>query len=181
MDIDNYVSLTRVRQQYLTIDNLHPAPGVMVDYDVTIPVNTHAEVNGFEIAWQQPIGDNFGVFANYTYAEGDTDDGQPMLGTSKNTYNVGAYFENDRFNARLNYTYRSEFFSGLDRASAFWQDEIDNVSASVGYKFNDRFQLTLDAMNLNNPKTKYYAESKERPRSIYEHGRQYYLNFRFRY
>jgi len=181
MDIDNYVSLTRVRQQYLTIDNLHPAPGVMVNYDVTIPVNTHAEVNGFEIAWQQPIGDNFGVFANYTYAEGDTDDGQPMLGTSKNTYNVGGYFENDMFNARINYTYRSEFFSGLDRASAFWQDEIDSVSASFGYKINENFQLTLDAMNLNNPKTKYYAESKQRPRSIYENGRQYYLNFRFKY
>jgi iron complex outermembrane receptor protein len=181
MDIDDYVSLDRVRRQYLTIDALHPAPGVMVDYDVTIPVNTHAEVNGFEIAWQQPIGDNFGVFANYTYAEGDTDDGQPMLGTSKNTYNVGGYFENDMFNARINYTYRSEFFSGLDRASAFWQDEIDSLSASFGYKINDNFSLTLDAMNLNNPKTKYFAESKQRPRSIYENGRQYYLNFRFKY
>jgi iron complex outermembrane receptor protein len=180
MDIDDYVSLDRVRRQYLTIDALHPA-GIMVDYDVTIPVNSHAEVNGFEIAWQQPFGDNFGVFANYTYAEGDTDDGQPMLGTSENTYNVGAYFENDMFNARVNYTYRSEFFSGLDRASAFWQDEIDNVSASFGYKINDHFQLSLDAMNLNNPKTKYYAESKDRPRSIYENGRQYYLSFRFKY
>ncbi|HEY1139444.1 MAG TPA: TonB-dependent receptor, partial [Lysobacter sp.] len=181
MDIDNYVSQARVTRQFLTIDALHPAPGVMVDYVVTIPVNNHAEVNGFEVAWQQPIGDNFGVFANYTYAEGDTDDGQPMLGTSKNTYNVGGYFENDMFNARVNYTYRSEFFSGLDRASAFWQDEIDSVSASFGYKINDNFSVTLDALNLNNPKTKYYAESKERPRSIYENGRQYYLNFRFKY
>ena len=181
MDIDDYVSLARVRRQYLTIDNLHPDPGALVDYDVTIPVNTHAEVNGFEVAWEQPIGENFGVFANYTYAEGDTDDGQPMLGTSKNTYNVGGYFENDMFNARINYTYRSEFFSGLDRASAFWQDEIDSLSASFGYKINDNFSVTLDALNLNDPKTKYYAESKERPRSIYENGRQYYVNFRFKY
>ena len=181
MDLDNYVSLGHETRQYLTIDAQHPAPGVMVDYVLSVPVNTHAEVNGFEIAWQQPFGDYFGVFANYTYAEGDTDDGQPMLGTSENTYNVGAYFENDMFNARVNYTYRSEFFSGLDRASAFWQDEIDNVSASFGYKINDNFQLSLDAMNLNNPKTQYYAESKDRPRSIYENGRQYYLSFRFKY
>jgi iron complex outermembrane receptor protein len=41
--------------------------------------------------------------------------------------------------------------------------------------------LNLDAQNLNNPKTKYYAESKERPRSIYENGRQYYLTVRFNY
>jgi iron complex outermembrane receptor protein len=104
-----------------------------------------------------------------------------MLGTSESTYNLGGYFENDMFNARLNYTYRSKFFSGLDRASAFWQDEIDNVSASFGWKINDNYQLSLDLMNLNNPKTKYFAESKERPRSIYENGRQYYLNFRFKY
>jgi iron complex outermembrane recepter protein len=181
MDIDDYVSLTRVRREYLTIDNLHPAPGVMVPYDITIPVNTHAEVNGFEVAWQQPIAEYFGVFANYTWANGDTDDGQPMLGTSEDTYNAGAYFENDRFNARVNYTYRSEFFSGLDRASAFWQDEVENVSASFGYKISDNLSVTLDAMNLNNPKIKYFAESKERPRSVYENGRQYYLSLRFNY
>lgn len=36
-------------------------------------------------------------------------------------------------------------------------------------------------MNLNNPKTKYYAENRDRPRSIYENGRQYYLNMRFKF
>ena len=146
-----------------------------------IPVSSDAKVKGFELAWEQPFGDYFGAFANYTYADGETADGTPMLGTSDNTYNVGAYFENDRFNARVNYTYRSEFYSGLDRASAFFQDEIDNVSASFGYKINDNFTLALDLMNLNNPKTKYYAESKERPRSISENGRQYYLNLRFKF
>jgi len=181
MSIDDYVTLGHERRQFVTIDALHPAPGALVDYDLTVPVGTHADVNGFEIAWQQPIAEYFGVFANYTYANGDTDDGQPMLGTSESTYNLGGYFENDMFNARLNYTYRSKFFSGLDRASAFWQDEIDNVSASFGWKINDNYQLSLDLMNLNNPKTKYFAESKERPRSIYENGRQYYLNFRFKY
>jgi iron complex outermembrane receptor protein len=181
MDIGNYVSLDRSRQQYLTIDQLHPAPGAMVDYDLTVPVNSNAEVNGVELAWEGPIVENFGAFANYTYAEGSTDDGQPMVGLSENTYNVGLWFENQTFNARVNYTYRSEFFSGLDRASAFWQDEVDSVSASFGWKINDNYSLSLDALNLNNPKTKYYAESKERPRSVYENGRQYYLNFRFKF
>jgi iron complex outermembrane receptor protein len=186
MNIDNYVALDRVRRQYFTIDSLNPS-GALVNYDVTIPVNSGAKVRGFELAWEQPFGENFGMFANYTYANGDTDarraDGshEDILGTSKNTYNIGGYFENDRFNARLNYTYRSSFYSGLDRASAFYQDEIDNVSASFGYKFNDMFSLSLDALNLNNPKTAYYAESRERPRSIYENGRQYYLNFRMKF
>jgi iron complex outermembrane recepter protein len=180
MNLDDYVSLANVRRQYFTIDAARPN-GALVDYDVTIPVNSGAKVQGFELAWQGPIGEYFGAFANYTYADAETDDDTPMLGTSKNTYNVGGYFETDRFNARLNYTYRSEFYSGLDRASAFYQDEIDSVSASLGYKISDNFSVALDALNLNNPKTKYYAENRDRPRSIYENGRQYYLNFRFNF
>lgn len=181
MDIDNYVALDRVRQEFLTIDSLHPAPGAFVPYDLVVPISSHAEVNGVEVAWEGTFGEYFGAFANYTYARGNTDDGQPMLGTSENTYNVGVWFENQMFNARLNYNYRSKFFSGLDRASAFWQDDIDNVSASFGWKISDNYSLTLDAMNLNNPKTKYFAETETRPRSIYENGRQYYLNFRFNF
>jgi iron complex outermembrane receptor protein len=180
MDIDNYVTLGNERRSYLTIDANNPN-GAMVQYDLSIPVNSQAKVRGFEVAWEQPFGDYFGVFANYTFAKGDTDDGNDMLGTSRNTYNVGGYFENERFNARLNYTYRSEFFSGLDRASAFYQDEIDNVSASFGYKINDNYSIALDALNLNNPKTAYYAENRDRPRSIYQNGRQYYLTFRMKF
>ncbi len=183
MDLDNYVSLSNVRRTFNTEDRTDPQNPVIipVEYDLTVPVGTQASVNGFELAWEGPIGEYFGAFANYTYAESDTDDGTPMLGTSKNTYNVGVWFENAMFNARVNYTYRSEFYSGLDRASAFYQDEIDSLSASFGWKINDNFSLSLDAMNLNNPKTKYYAENRDRPRSIYENGRQYYLNFRFKY
>ena len=183
MEIDNYVSLSNVRRTYLTEDRTDPLNPVVVpvEYDLTVPVGTQASVNGVELAWEGPIGEYFGAFANYTYANGDTDDGTPMLGTSKNTYNAGVWFENDRFNARVNYTYRSSFYSGLDRASAFYQDEIDSISASFGWKINDNFSLSLDAMNLNNPKTKYYAENRDRPRSIYENGRQYYANLRFKF
>lgn len=181
MDMKNYVALSHVTQSYNTIDNLHPAPGSQVPYDVVIPVNSHAKVNGVELAWQQPFARNFGVFANYTYAHGSTRNGEPMLGTSKNTYNLGGYFENDRINARVSYTARSAFYSGLDRDSAFFQDKVGYINASLGYKLNEHLSLALDALNLNNPKTKYYAESRERPRSIYENGRQYYLNLRFKF
>ncbi len=30
-------------------------------------------------------------------------------------------------------------------------------------------------------KLKYYAANRDQPRSIYENGRQYYLNFRFKF
>ncbi|HJW46209.1 MAG TPA: TonB-dependent receptor, partial [Lysobacter sp.] len=166
MDIGDYVSLATVQRTFLTEDNVtDPQNPVLVPvvYDLTVPVGTGASVSGFELAWEGPIGDYFGAFANYTWTEARVDDGTPMLGQSENTYNVGVWFENDMFNARLNYNYRSSFYSGLDRNSAFFQDDIDSLSASFGWTINDSFSLALDAMNLNNPKTKYYAENKDRP------------------
>ena len=101
---------------------------------------------------------------NYTYADGkQTSTGarrggdDRLVGTSKNTYNVSGYFENKMFNARVAYTYRSAFYSGLDRSTAFTQDNIGTLSASLGYTMNDHFSITLDGMNLNNPTLKYYA------------------------
>ncbi len=180
MDIDNYVALGQETASIFTIDAQHPE-GRYVDYLLTVPTNSSAKVKGIELAWQQPIGENWGIMANYSYADGDTKDGQPMLGTSKNTYNLGAYFETEKFSARLAYNFRSSFYSGLDRASAFYQDDIQTVDGSLAYTFNDHFTVSVDGRNLSNESVSYYAESKERPRSIYKNGRQYYLNLRFNY
>ncbi len=180
MDIDNYVALGQEMRSIFTIDAQNPQ-GRYVDYLLTVPVNSSAEVKGFELAWQQPIGDNFGILANYSYADADTEDGSPMLGTSKNTYNLGGYFETDNFSVRLSYNFRSAFYSGLDRASAFYQDDIQSVDGSIAYTINDHFTVSLDGRNLSDETYEYYAESKERPRSIYENGRQYYLNLRFNF
>jgi iron complex outermembrane receptor protein len=178
MDIDNYVALGREMRSIFTIDAQNPQ-GRFVEYELTIPVSSSADVTGFEIAWQQPFGENWGILANYSYADGDTEDGSPMLGTSENTYNLGGYFETESFSARVAYNYRSSFYSGLDRNSAFFQDDVQSVDASVGYTINDNFIVSLDGRNLTDETIEYYAESKERPRSIYTNGRQYYLNLRF--
>ena len=180
MDINDYVALGREERSIFTIDAQNPN-GRFVDYVLTIPVNSSANVKGFEVAWQQPFGDNWGILANYSYADGETKDGAPMLGTSKNTYNLGGYFETDKFSARVSYNYRSSFYSGLDRASAFYQDDVSSIDASVGYTFNDHWSVSLDGRNLGNEATKYYAENKDRPRSIYVNGRQYYLNVSFNF
>lgn len=180
MDLKDYVSYGQETRQYMTYSTTNPQ-GYLADYVLTVPVNSDGKVKGVELTYEQPIGDNFGINANYTYADGEQDDGRDLVGTSKNTYNIGAYFENDRFNARVNYTYRSEFYSGLDRATAFYQDETDVLSASLGYKATDWLTVTLDGLNLNEPKLKYYALNRDQPRSIYQNGRQYYLNFRFKF
>ncbi len=147
-------------------------------YRVSSPINSKGRVSGLELGWQQSFGGGFGSNLNYTFADGKETGGRELVGNSRHTYNIGGYFENDLFNARLAYTYRSEFFNGLDRASAQHQAATGTVAASLGYKISDRFSLSLDMLNLNQPVLKYYAENKDQPTAFYANGRQFYLTLR---
>ena len=177
MNLSSYVSQGTVRQQYMTFNGANPT-GFLGNYDVTVPVNARAKIKGVELAGEAPVFGNFGVAANYTYADAHEASGGPVVGASRNTYNLIAYYEDDRFNARLAYNFRSKFFSGLDRATAFSQDDTASLAASVGYNISKNLSITLDARNLNNPKLKYFALNEDQPRAIYQNGRQYYLTLR---
>ncbi|MCL2396024.1 MAG: TonB-dependent receptor, partial [Acidimicrobiaceae bacterium] len=183
MDLKNYVTFGSYLQYFTQFDKLgaYQAP-----YLVTAPVNADGRVYGAEFQWQQPLGEHFGIQTNYTYADGRQTSGvapgftDQLLGTSKSTYNVIGWFETSRYFARVAYTYRSAFYSGLDRSTAFSQDAFGTLGASLGFTVNDNFQITLDGLNLNNPTYKYFALNQYQPRAFYKNGSQYYLNFRFK-
>jgi len=178
MDLESYVVPASITRVYNTFQPPAPPTGAPVTYILSSYDNSSGEVQGFEVSWQQPIWGHFGIQANYTYADGEETGGRALVGTSKNTWNLGGYYETDKWHARLDYNYRSEFFSGLDRGTAFSQAGVGNLSGSVGYKFNDMFSVTFDALNLNNPTLRYFALNKDQPRAIYQSGRQYYFNLR---
>jgi iron complex outermembrane recepter protein len=185
MDLDNYVGFGSETKEYLTFNSTFPQ-GAMVPYLLTVPVNATGEVKGFELAYQQAFNRYLGVAASYTYADGEqtslvTTGDDRLVGTSEDTYSVSAYFENQRFSARVAYTYRSEFFSGLDRNTAFSQDEIDDLAASLVWTVNDSLSFSLDGHNLNNPTLKYYALHEDQPRAFYKNGAQYYFTARVKF
>lgn len=180
MNLKDYIAFDVVsRQLYSELTNQ------LETYQISTPINADGKVTGVEVAYEQPIGEYFGVNANYTYANGTTshtwsDGSHNLLGTSKNTYNVGAYFENERFGARVSYTRRSSFLISLSGTNPYYQDDFGTLSASLSYKATDWLSITLDGLNLNNPTYKYY-QTAAIPTSFYSNGRQYYLNFRFKY
>jgi iron complex outermembrane receptor protein len=154
---------------------------VVASYNLTVPVNTTGRAQGIELTYQQGFG-NFGVEANYTYTDAKQTSGVPvggdtrLVGASKDTYNIGGYYENAHFSARVSYNFRSAFYSGLDRSTAFTQDDIGTLAASLAWIINDNFSVNLDGQNLNNPTLKYYALNTDQPRAFYKNGRQYYLS-----
>ena len=186
MDLDNYVGFGTATKSYFTFSTLFP-DGADVLYELDVPVNASGRVQGVEIAYQQAINENFGFSVNYTYADGEQTSQVPpggddrLFGNSENTYNLSAYFENQRFNARVTYTFRSDFLSGIDRGTAFSQDDTESLAASLGYIINDNFSVTLDGQNLNDQTLKYFARNEDQPRAFYKNGAQYYLNLRFKF
>jgi iron complex outermembrane recepter protein len=180
MELKNYISYGSVTRYEADFTQTNPT-GIPEPYDLSVPVNARGRVEGAEFAYQQAFTDNFGLITNYTYADGKQTSNLPasgddrLVGTSKDTYNVQGYFETKHFSARVSWTYRSAFYSGLDRSSAFTQDNIGELSASLNYTITDNFGVSLDGENLNNPELKYYSLNTTQPRAFYRSGQQYYL------
>ncbi len=173
LDLKNYVSYGVSQQTYYNIRDQQ-----FETYNISSPVNSSGRVSGFELALQLPIGQGFGVMGNYTYADAKEKGGGDLVGASRDTYNASGYFENDRFNARVAYTFRSAFYNGLDRSTVQYQEDVGTLAASFGFKINDNLSISLDGMNLNRPILKYYAANEDQPLACYTSGRQYYIMLR---
>ena len=188
MDLRNYVGFGSQILNYTTFGPPFPAgTGGVVPYNLTVPINTQGRAQGVEFTYQQALSQHFGVDLNYTFTDGKQTQGVPaggdnrLVGASKNIYNLTGYYEDAHFSARVSYNYRSAFYSGLDRSTAFSQDSIGTLAASLGWLFNENLSLTLDGQNLNNPTLKYYALNTTQPRAFYKNGRQFYLSLRAKF
>ncbi|MED5618118.1 TonB-dependent receptor [Ideonella sp. BN130291] len=173
MDMSSYVGFGTSQQSLF-----NKSRNQFDTYSITSPVNVKAKNKGVELSLSTPIGGGFGAVVNYTYTDGKDDAGGRLTGSSRNTGNLEAYYENDRFSARLAYTYRSDFLVGLDRSTTETAAAVGNLAASVNVKLTDSVSITFDALNLNNPVLKYYGDNKDQPRAFYSNGRQYYLGVR---
>ena len=184
MDLTNYIGQGTSIATYRTFTDAtkvsHPN-GFDAEYLITSPINSTGKVKGIELAYQQPFFNNFGVAANLTLTDAKDDSGAKVLGSSKRTYNLSAYYEDDKFNARITYGHRSDAYVGLDRGTEFNQVGGGDLNASLGYTLNDKISFSLDMRNLNNPKLRYYALNEDQPRSVYQNGRQFFLTMRAKY
>lgn len=137
-------------------------------------------IDGIEFQIQHVLDNGFGGYFNYTYTDvGDavideavavTDDNGNIIGatlgervvrfpnTSKNSYNIGVYYENDAYSARLNYNYRSEYFIGAAEIGDSYRDEQAQLDAQFSYNLNENITVKLEALNLTNEIWENYYE-----------------------
>lgn len=153
---------------------------------VNSPMSTKGRSQGLELGFEKPVWGGFGVQANYTYADAKEAGGARMLGASRQSYNLGGYYEDDRFSARLAYAYRSASRVGLYGASDNYLAGSGTLAAAANYKLNDSLTLSFEGLNLNNPKARFYnaahaAVPFDATTAVYASGRQYYLGLRIKY
>ena len=172
MDLPSYVTYGHNVRPFI-----NTSTNQLASFTVTSPFNIAAKNYGFEVAWQQTLWGPFGALANYTYNHGHSADGQPLVGSSKDTFNAELYYEAHGLNARIAYTYRSSFLVGLANVTQQYEAGIGTLAASVNYSINEHFMLTFDGLNLNDPRLKYYTNPQQ-PQAFYSNGRQYFFGVR---
>ncbi|MFC5372362.1 TonB-dependent receptor [Brevundimonas faecalis] len=166
--IDNYIlQITKPEQHF------NQAQNAVTTYQISRPINAgSADLKGATFAYQQNYAYGLGLLANYTYVDGSADNGQDLPFNSKHQVNISPFFESGPFSARVTYTWRSKYFTGVDRGDNMYVRAYTGLDATAGYAFNDRVSLTVSGQNLLDSEYYAYANSVNLPRGIYRSGRK---------
>ncbi|PWS56048.1 TonB-dependent receptor [Pseudoalteromonas sp. meg-B1] len=117
---------------------------------------TGGSIEGIEFQIQDSFDNGFGYSFNYTYsdAEAPAENYPDRVGvfsdSSKNSYNVVGFYENDDFSARLAYNWRSEF---IIREAPGWygnreHQDYGQLDFSATYSVTDYLDVTFEGINL---------------------------------
>ncbi len=197
--IDGYIK-TGANLQSETIDLVDPLDDVVKPFFIVSSSQQGASIRGIELMFERPIAWGFGVTTNVSRAKTKVDDGRPMTGASDKTANVGLYFEDEKFSARLVWNYRGEYVAsttapaptansqsnstilGVVQPTALtWAAPVTNMALSLNYSISKNLRVALDVTNLNNPARATYRYSEEEPQKLDVSGRQYYVTLRYRF
>ena len=195
MDLHDYVGFGQSTGTFIdSRASEQSGSAVFTQYAITSPVNVRARIKGAEFALQLPLGAGFGVDGNLTLADSQQAFGScpamqtstssnpcDMLGASKVTANASAFYENDKFNARIGYAWRSSYLAAQDRGTPLYQDAVGQLAISLNYSLSKNLTLSFSGQNLNNPILKNYVYNKDQPSRFYANGAQYYAGLRLKY
>jgi TonB-dependent receptor len=178
-----------------TAYDIPPQPGdPEIIYSVLKPTNANnANIEGFEFNWvhffDEGALNGFGFQANATFVNGDVKydnaadpsvDQFALVGLS-DSYNLIAFYEDDRFSARLLFNNRGEFlqntaaFSGVPR----YVDEYRQVDFNLGYRYSDNLVFTLEGINILEEPVVQYGRTRNQVHAYIEGDRRLMLGARY--
>jgi iron complex outermembrane receptor protein len=182
MDLSSYVDYANVTGRYVNNNLTGNGPPVYSEFTVTTETNEPAQINGAFASWTQKLPFGFGVSANATLADGTTANGDPVMGDSKFTGNLGAYWEYGPISSNLSYSYRSHYYVATQETVQEFEDNWHNLNAQVSWDILHSLDLTFTAENLTNTELRYYTNGNpEIPFAMYNNGRTFYLTAQYKF
>ncbi|MBU2886222.1 TonB-dependent receptor [Gilvimarinus agarilyticus] len=154
--------------------------GIVINTDVN---GGSGEVVGLELAYQQQFDflpgpwSGLGAGVNYTYADSEQPNGNPLLNISNNTFNAQVYWEYEGFQTRLAYNWRDEYLYSQDEKRVRpvgelvtgiynrtnpdddyfdptlgnnYRDARGQLDWSASYDINDNVTVVANVVNLTN-------------------------------
>ncbi len=175
--ISDYILKQTAPEQYFNLSLGH-----VTTYDISRPYNVgSANVKGFAVAYQQSLSFGLGILANYTYSDAKGKNGLDLPYNSRHQVSLSPFFERGPFALRTTYTWRSKYFTGIDRGDQMYVRATANVDASATYNFTKNIGLTLSGMNLTDSQYYAYANTPSLPRGVYKSGRKYLATINVNY
>ncbi|PCK08010.1 MAG: TonB-dependent receptor, partial [Alteromonadaceae bacterium] len=158
---------------------------------VSVPTNSKdAVLQGWELAAQHFFGETgFGVSANYTIVNGDvkfdvaaapTATQFALVGLSDSA-NLGFFYENDKFSARVVYNWRDKF---LDNAAVNvnepqFTEEFEQVDFNLSYNVTDSLSVSLEGINIFEEDKRQYGRTSNQVTQLQILGARYALGARY--
>ena len=163
-DISRFITTTAFGEDAAGVPGCNPAD--IGCFNVTQPINGNDQVSitGIELGGQYAFDflpgpwSGFGVLANVTYADDSGYKGVDLVsgeklsfpGLSELSYNLSAYYENDRFSARFSYNWRDDWLvTAAGRGGlAEYTEAYGTLDMSASFNVTEHFTAFLEAVNL---------------------------------
>jgi iron complex outermembrane receptor protein len=163
------------------------------DFEIYQKVNADGayDVSGVELIAQFPLSmlheslEGFGINANFTMLDnsltGESDLGipTPPEGLADETYNLTAYYENEKFDARISYNYKDKYVESIaSDMYPVYRDAYGQTDLSLGYQVIDNIKVVLEGINITDEETSAYTIDPAFPTMYEFSGRRISLGVR---
>lgn len=157
-------------------------------FHINTPVNQgSANIKGWELNLQHMFGNSgFGGIVNYTKVTSDLKYNVASLGPQfplqglSDTANIVGFYENSKWEARVAYNWRDQFYAGQDgQNSPVFIEPYGQIDANVGFKLNDRLSFQLEAINLTDRATRSHSRTREAVEFATQTGARFMIGARY--
>ncbi|TWI69475.1 TonB-dependent receptor [Pseudoduganella lurida] len=205
---DSQLSLAFFRKDirsYIQNDVVLPNVDVFGDgtlWDLKTSINSEgATTKGWELAGRTALTMLPGLFgglgldANYTrmsyaYAAGKEllnpldNTVLPYPGMSRNSYNVGVWYDLGQWNARLAYNYRDGYYTGTVDSNAslpVYGEKVGFLDAKLQFRATENLTVSVEGKNLTDEGQYLNAGSTSRRNELAWSGRRYFVGATYKF